>query len=218
MAERAATKLQHRIVAKDAHQRRHVPDVDAARGDREHTRHRAPVLVKEDAAGAGFGHERLAQQIDPAQRGLAVALELADHGAGVQVVAAREAQNLGQHAEVDAVVRVAVDHGVHGAVDVQQHAVFAAPVGQAGVGAKTGRDVVVHDDRRTDLFGVLGALVHFLGRRGGDVEVVALALAGLGLERGFLHKVKVLAPAHKRLAVDVFVVFGEVEPAAQTLS
>jgi hypothetical protein len=52
----------------------------------------------------------------------------------VQVVATGQAQHLGQHAEVDAVVRVAVEHGVHGAVDVQQHAVVAAPVGQARVG------------------------------------------------------------------------------------
>ena len=65
---------------------------------------------------------------DPAQRRLAIAFEFAHHGAGVQMIAARQAQALGQHAEMDAVMRVAVEHRMHGAVNVQQHAVFAAPV------------------------------------------------------------------------------------------
>ena len=217
VAQRAAAELQHRVVAEDVDQRRHVPDVDAARCDRDHAGHGAPVLVEEDAAAAVFLDEIVAHDVDPAQGGGAVAFELAHHGAGVQVVTAREAQHLGQHAEVDAVVRVAVEHGVHGAVDVQQHAVVAAPVGQAGVGAQATGQVVVHDDRRAEFFRVFGALVHLFGRGRGDVEVVALALAGLalGLLDGFLHEVETLAPAHEGLAVDVLVVLGEVQATAQ---
>ena len=54
---------------------------------------------------------------------------------------------------------------------------------------------------------------------GGDVEVVALDLAGRGLRAvDRLHAEQVpVAPAHERLGVDVLVVLGEVEPAAQRL-
>src|SRR3989344_4929101 len=52
MAEGTATELQHRIVAEDIDQRRHVPHVDAAGGDCKYTRHGAPILVEEDAHGA----------------------------------------------------------------------------------------------------------------------------------------------------------------------
>mmetsp|Transcript_38712 Transcript_38712/g.90622 ORF Transcript_38712/g.90622 Transcript_38712/m.90622 type:complete len:631 (-) Transcript_38712:1357-3249(-) len=219
VAQRAASELQHRVVAEDADQRRHVPDVDAAGGHRESARHRTPVLIEEDAARAVLRNEGFAQQVDPAEGGGAVAFELAHHGAGVQMVAARQTQDLGENAEVDAVVRVAVDHRVHGAVDVQQHAVLAAPVGQAGVGTEAAGDVVVHDDRRADGLGVLGAAVHLFGRGGRHVQVVTLAFAGLplGLQGGFLHEIEPLAPAHERLAVDVFVVLGEVQTAAQAL-
>jgi len=110
---------------------RHVPDMDAAGGDREDARHRAPVLIEEDAAAAVFLDVAVAHDVDPAQGRVAVAFQLADHGAGVQVVTAGQTQDLGQHTEVDTVVRVTVEHGVHGAVDVQQHAVVAAPLGQA---------------------------------------------------------------------------------------
>ena len=120
-------------------------------------------------------------QVDPAEGRLTVAFQLADDGAGVQVVAAGKAQCLGQHPEVDAVARVAVDDRVHGAVDVQEHAVVAAPVGEAGIGAEAAGQVVVHDDRRADFLGELGPLVHLLRGRRGDVQVVALALTGFGL-------------------------------------
>ncbi len=217
VAEGAAAELQHGIIAEDGHQRGHVPHVNATGGHGEGAGHGAPVLIEKDAAAAVFRHIRFAQQVDPAQGGSAVAFELAHHGAGVQVVATRQTQDLGQHAEVDAVVRVAVKHGVHGAVDVQQHAVVAAPLRQAGVGAEAAGDVVVHDDGRADFLGVLRTLEHFVRGRGGHVQVVALALAGflLGLERGFLHEVETLLPAHEGLRVDVLVVLGEIETTAQ---
>ena len=115
--------------------------------------------------------------------------------------------------------RIAVDHRVHRAVDVQQHAVLAAPVRESGVRAEAAGEEVVHDDRHAELLGELGALVHLLRGRRGDVQVVALALAGLGL--GLADRLgdegEAVAPAHERLRVDVLVVLGEVEPAAQAL-
>ncbi len=219
VAKRAATELQHGVVTEDGHQRGHVPDVNAAGSDRDHAGHRTPVLIEEQAARTVFLDELVTHGVDPAQRRFAVAFELADDGARVQVVATRQTQHLGQHAEVNAVVRVAVEHGVHGAVDVQQHAVIATPVGQAGVGREAAGQVVVHDDGCADFLGELGTLVHLFGRGGGHVQVVALALAGLTfrLEGGFVHEGETVTPTHEGLAVDVLVVFGEVETAAQAL-
>ena len=122
-----ATELQHGIVAEDADQRGHVPDVDTTGGHGEQRQAWNPSPDRRRYRGAVFRHEGFTQQIDPAEGGCAIAFQLADDGTGVQVVTTGQAQDLGQHAEVDAVVRVAVDHGVHGAVDVQQHAVVATP-------------------------------------------------------------------------------------------
>ena len=174
-------------------------------------------MVEEVAAAAIFRHEGFAQLVDVAEGRLTVTLELAHHGAGVQLVATGEAQALGQHPEVDAVLGVAVDHRVHGAVDVEQHAVLAAPLRQAGVGGEATGDVVVHDDWLPELFGELGPLVHLLGSCRGAVEVVPLLLAGflLGGAHGFGHELETVLPALERLGVDVFVVLGEVEATAE---
>ena len=120
---------------------------------------------------------------------------------------------------MDTVVRVTVEHRVHGTVDVQEHAVVATPLGQAGVGAEAAGDVVVHDDGRADLLGVLGTLEHLVRGRRGDVQVVTLTLAGLalGLVDRVHDEIEALTPAHEGLRVDVLVVLGEVEPPAQTL-
>src|SRR3569833_333258 len=219
MTQGAAAKLQAGIITEDRHQCGHVPHVDAAGGDGEHTGHGAPILIEEDAARAVFLDELVEHDVDPAQGRFAVAFELADHGAGVQMVAARQTEGLGQHAEVDTVVRVAVEHGVHGAVDVQQHAVVTAPIGETRVGGEAAGQVVVHDDGRAQGLGVFGALVHLFRGRRGDVQVVTLALAGLLLRLvdGFHHKVEAVVPAHEGLAVDVFVVFGQIQAAAQAL-
>ena len=54
---------------------------------------------------------------------------------------------------------------------------------------------------------------------GGHVQVVALDLAGrrLGAVHALHAEQEAVAPAHERLAVDVLVVLGEVQPAAQRL-
>src|SRR5690606_38686862 len=143
MTQGTATELQQGVVRDDGHQCRLVPDVDAAAGDRHDVGHVAPVLIDDGAAASIFLVVLVVHDVYPAQGGLAVAFQLAHHGAGVQVVTTGQTQHLGQHAEVDAVTRIAVEHGVHGTVDVQQHAVVAAPVGQAGVGGEAAGQVVV---------------------------------------------------------------------------
>ena len=107
---------------------------------------------------------------------------------------------------------------VPGAVQVQQHPVRARPPRHRRH-RRVADGEVHHDDDRADLLGELRALVHLLHGGRGDVHVVALDLAGPG--RGAvdrLHRVQVaVAPAHERLRVDVLVVLGEVQAAAQRL-
>ena len=104
-------------------------------------------------------------------------------------------------------------------MDVQQHAVLAAPIRQARVGGEAGGQEVVHDDRRAERLGELRALVHLFRRRRGDVQIMALALAGFGfgLVHRFHDEFEAVLPAHEGLAVDVLVVLGEIEAAAQAL-
>jgi hypothetical protein len=98
-----------------------------------------PTAGRSRCPAAVGGHEVLAEQVDYAEGGLPVALELADHSSGVQVVAADQAQPLGQHPEVDAMVLLPVEDRVQGAVNVQQHAVSPAPARQRGVRREPGR-------------------------------------------------------------------------------
>ena len=81
MAQRAAIKLQTCVVAKDGLQCRHVPDVDTTEGNREHSQHGTLVQAKEDATAAVFFDETVTHDVDPAQGGVTIALQLADYGA-----------------------------------------------------------------------------------------------------------------------------------------
>ena len=105
-----------------------------------------------------------------------------------------------------------------GAVHVHDHVVLAAPVGH-GLDGGPADHQVHHHDHRAQVFGKLGALVHVFHGGGGDVQVAALDLAGLGagLVDGFHHKQKAVTPVHEGLAVDVFVVLHEIQPALQAL-
>ena len=158
------------------------------------------------------------QQVYKAEGTGAIAFQLAHHGTGVDVVTTRHAQTLGQHAEVDSVVLLTVDHRVHGAVDVQQHPVVAAPVGQGGVGGKAPGQEVMHDDGHVEFLSVLSPLQHFFAGGGGHVQVVTFDFAGfsLGLVDGVCDEQEAIAPALEGLGVDVFVILGEVQTAAQT--
>merc|ERR1712100_610252 len=118
------TELQNGVVAEDGDQGGHVPHMDTAGSNGEHARHGTPVLIEEVAAAAIFRNEVFAQLVDIAEGGLTITFQLADHGAGVELVTTGQTQTLGENAEVDAVLGVTVDHRVHGAVNVQQHAVM----------------------------------------------------------------------------------------------
>jgi hypothetical protein len=103
-----------------------------------------------------------------------------------------------------------------GPMEVEQHPVAPRPLGHR----LHRRDREVHhDDHTADLLGELGALVHVLHRRAGHVHVVALDLAGGGRRPVHgLDRVQIaVTPTHERLRVDVLVVLGEVEAAAQRL-
>ena len=107
---------------------------------------------------------------------------------------------------------------VAGAVQVQDHVVLARPLGHR-LDRGVADDEVDHDDDRAELLGELGALVHVLHRAGGDVEVVALDLAGRGRGAvdGFHAVEEAVAPVHEGLRVDVLVVLDEVEAALERL-
>ena len=62
-----APELEHRVVAEDGQQGRHVPDVDTAGGNGHDAGHGAPVLVEEDTAGAVLGHVGFAKLVNEAQ-------------------------------------------------------------------------------------------------------------------------------------------------------
>ena len=215
----SAAELEHAVGSEDVDQFRHVPDVDAARRHREDRGHRRPGLVEVDAPALVRGDEVFPQQVVDRHGGGAVSFELADHGPVVQLIAAGHPQPLGDHPPVDAVVALPVDHRVHGPVAVQQHAVVPAPARQRGVRGEAHGEEVGHDDRRAKFPGELGPLVDILHRPGRHVQVVSLALAGLALRlpHGFHGELETVAPAHDRLGVDVLVVLGEVQAAAQQL-
>merc|ERR1712100_812881 len=213
------TELKNGVVAEDGDQGGHVPHVDTAGSNGEHTRHGTPVLIEEVAAAAVFGHEGFAQLVDVAEGGLTITFQLADHGAGVELVTTRQTQTLGENAEVNAVLGMTVDHRVHCAVDVQEHAVLAAPLRQTGVGCEAPGDEVVHDDWHSEFFGELSALIHLLGSVGSHVEVVTLALTSLLLGQldGFRNEFEAVLPTLEGLGVDVLVVLSEVQTATQAL-
>jgi hypothetical protein len=158
------------------------------------------------------------QQVYEAQGTGAVTFELTHHGTGVDVVTTGHPQTLGQNAEVNTVILLTVDYRVHRPVDVQQHTVVTTPVRQGGVGGETSGQEVMHDDGHFEFFSVLGPLDHFFAGGSGHVQVVTLNFAGfcLSLVDGIGHKQEAIAPPLEGLGVNVLVVFGEVETAAQT--
>src|SRR5210317_1402125 len=97
-------------------------------------------------------------------------------------------------------------------MQVQDHVVATAPVGQTLNGGPT-HNQVDHDDDTAQLFGQFSTLVYVFHGSGSDVEVRAFDLAGGGT--GFVNAVhnvqKAVAPMHKGLGVDVLVVLHEVQ-------
>ena len=133
---------------------------------------------------AGVGRDaRVAQRVVVAADVGRVALQLADHGAGVDVVHADQPAPLGDDPEADAVRLLPGVGAVPGAVQVQDDAVPAGPPRHRVHRGVPDRQVD-HDDDAAEFLGEVGPLVHVLHGRGGDVEVVALDLAGPLLGRG----------------------------------
>src|SRR5262249_42074271 len=86
MPRRATAELKDGIVTEDLHQGRHVPDVDAAGRGGPHRWQRRPFLVEVDAPGPVGSDGIVTKQVHHAEGRLPVALKLADHGPGMQVV------------------------------------------------------------------------------------------------------------------------------------
>ena len=107
---------------------------------------------------------------------------------------------------------------VAGPVQVQDQPVGPAPPRHRSERGEAHGEVH-HHDHAADVAGELGPFVHLLHRCGRDVHVVALDLArgGRGAHHGLDREQVAVAPAHERLGVDVLVVLGEVEPAAERL-
>ena len=103
MADRAAAELQHHVLAEQVEQLMHLAGVDAARGDRHHLVERGPGLIEEHAMLEPHRIEVLAADVVVALRRRRIALELADDGAGVDVVDAGEPHPFGDDAERHAV-------------------------------------------------------------------------------------------------------------------
>ena len=69
---------------------------------------------------------------------------------------------------------------VSGAVQMQNHVVLARPLCHR-LDRRVADHKIDHDDDPAELIRELGALVHVFHRPGGDIEIVALDLAGFGL-------------------------------------
>ena len=216
VADGAAAELQDHVVAEQAQQLVHLAGVDAAGGHGHDLLGVGPVHVEEQAARQVDLRIRVAADVVVALHGERVALQLADGGAGVQVVAAGQAQPLGDHAEAHAMVLLPRVGAVTGAVHVHDHVVLAAPVGHALDGRPADHQVD-HDHHAAQVLGELGALVHVFHRRGGDVQVAALHLArgGAGFIDAVHHVQEAVAPVHEGLRVDVLVVLHEVQATLQ---
>ena len=177
-----------------------------------------PVLVEVEALGQVGVDVLEAERVVVPLDDVGVALQLAHHRPGVDVVDAEEPAPLGDDPEVDAVVLLPGPGGVAGAVEVEEHPVAPGPLRHRGHG-RVADGEVLHDDDAADVAGELGPLVHVLHGGGGHVHVVALDLTGhlLGPVDGLHAEQEPVPPAHERLAVDVLVVLGEVEPAPERL-
>ena len=218
MADGASAKLQHHILAEVVDQLVHLPRMNPAGRDRHHLAQRGPVLVEEQTVLQARGRARLAQRVVEALDHERIAFELADHGAGMDVIDAGHAHPLADDAEVHAVVLLARIGGITGAMQVQNHVVLARPL-RHRLDRGVADDQVDHDDGRAERARELGSFVHVFHGAGGDVEVVTLHFTGRGrsaIDR--LHAVeKAVPPAHEGLAVDVLIVLDEVEAALERL-
>ena len=120
------TELEDGIVSENGDQSRHVPDVNTTGSDGEHTGIE-PQSDRRSCHGCDLLGRRI-RATGRCSRGWSGDHPLvSDHGTGVKLVTTGQTQTLGKNAEVYAVLGMTVNR-VHGTVNVQQHAVLAAPL------------------------------------------------------------------------------------------
>jgi hypothetical protein len=175
VADRAATELEHHVLAEVLEQLVHLAGMDAARGDRHHARQRHPILIEVDTRLRVLGDVVQAQRVVVAPDHQRVALELAHDRAGVDVVDAEQADPLGDDAERHAVGLLPRVRAVAGAVKVEDQPVAPRPL-RHRLHRRVADGQVHHDDHAAELLGEFGALIHPFHIGGGDVHVVTLDL------------------------------------------
>src|SRR6266850_804111 len=99
MTDRAATELQHHIVAEQVDQLMHLARMNAARGHRHDLAQPAPVLAVKQPSGKIDLGDDVAAYVVVALHGHRITLELADRGAGMKVIDPGQPEPLGDHAE-----------------------------------------------------------------------------------------------------------------------
>ena len=220
VADRPAAELQHHVLAEVVEQLVHLAGVDPARGDRHHAGQRRPVLVEVQARGSGLAWLK---RSPAARRSSRARCRDRPRACRRRCPAWMWSTPISRHHFASTrnetpwlFWRVYVLWPAR--CRCSSTPVGAAPPRHRRERGEADREVH-HHDHAADVAGELGALVHLLHRGGRHVHVVALDLArrGRGAHHG-LHREQVpVAPAHERLGVDVLVVLGEVEPAAQRL-
>ena len=217
VAVRAAAKKPKGVVPVNGVQVGDVEHVDAAGSHGPDALQSGEVLFEVQAARGRCRHDALAQQVDDAQGLLPRAFQFADDRAGVQVIAAHQAQPLGHDAHVDAVVLLAREDGVHGAVAVDDEPQLAGALEHVGGGGEAGREEIIHDVAAALRGDVLQPPQGLFRGVGGDVEEMPLGFARFGLR--LLDRVdavaEAVAPAVERLAIHVFIVLGGIQSAGQ---
>src|SRR6056300_727439 len=99
------------------------------------------------------------------------------------------------------VLWMTINYRVHCSVNVQQHPVISAPIRQSSIGCESTGQEVMHDNRLSELFSKLGALVHFLRRSCCHIEVMTFAFSGflLSFLNGFGTELEAIPPPHEGL-------------------
>ena len=196
---------------------RHVARVQPSGGDRHDRLRSTPGLI-EQRAPARQG-EILGQHPASLAHLGDRALELAHAGPHVDMVDAEEPRPLGDSQEIDPVVGLAVEDGVHGPVGVECQAQALGLLAERRRRGKTGREEVDHDEPATLQGDLVGAADHLAGVGCRHIRPVPLALAGLGLgaPKELERPSHSLVERRPGLAIEVLIVLDRVDPTPQRL-
>src|SRR5512140_3687762 len=186
-----------------------MPYVDTTRSNCHYTRHRSPILGEVDTARLVLLNVVVTEEVNEAHCDATFAFQFTHNCTGVNVVTTRHPQGFSQYTEVNTVVLLTVNNGVHSTVNVQQNTVLTTPMRQGGVSCETCGQVVVHDDGHFEFFSVLSPFQHLFTGRRGYVQVVTLDFAGFCLcfVDCFCYEQEAIAPSLEWCRVDVFIIF-----------